>query len=126
MTFQAYDLVWHPDHGWGTYLGRVDEPGHATVAYGNEPVDMRTVDVDRLRAHDAEDIPHDQTIDVVGHAEGYRVGPDGVDPVGNPAGYNRPDLLAHTQYRQAASQGRTRRIDDQLAAGTHHIQGGRS
>lgn len=51
-----------------------------------------------------------------GYQDGYRVGPDGIDPDGNPAaGYNE-DLFPDAGYRRGLSKGRSDRIDEQLAA----------
>lgn len=50
-----------------------------------------------------------------GDRDGYRIGPDGVDPNGEPAGYD-PALFGDADYLRGASEGRARRIDEQLAA----------
>jgi hypothetical protein len=54
-----------------------------------------------------------------GFADGYRVGPDGIEPNGQRAttGYDT-DLFGDPDYQRGLSQGRARRIDEQLAAGT--------
>lgn len=52
-----------------------------------------------------------------GHADGYRVGPDGIEPDGTPAsrGYDE-DLFADADYRRGLSEGRSDRIDENLEA----------
>jgi hypothetical protein len=48
-----------------------------------------------------------------GYQDGYNVGPDGVTPDGQRAGYNE-ELIGDPEYRRAASTGRSDRIDEQL------------
>jgi hypothetical protein len=52
-----------------------------------------------------------------GRRDGYRIGPDGIDPHGEPVttGYDE-DLIGDPDYRRGASEGRSERIDEQLAA----------
>lgn len=119
MSHGEGEPVYHPQHGWGTF-DRYISDGRAVVEYGR--AGELEVDLDQLKAVDDPDIPAESSLRGCGFSDGYRVGPDGVDLIGNPATYSRPDLLPHLEYRQGASEGRARRIDEQLAAGTHHIQ----
>lgn len=50
-----------------------------------------------------------------GHADGYRVGPDGIEPDGATAsrGYDE-DLFGDGDYRRGLSDGRSDRIDEGL------------
>jgi hypothetical protein len=52
-----------------------------------------------------------------GYSDGYRVGPDGIDPAGQPvtAGYDEA-LMREAEYRRGLSVGRADRIDEQLTA----------
>lgn len=54
---------------------------------------------------------------LAGRRDGYRVGPDGIDPAGEPVstGYDE-ELISDADYRRGASEGRSARIDEQLAA----------
>jgi hypothetical protein len=46
--------------------------------------------------------------------DGYRVGPDGLDPTGHPTTGYDPTLFDDPDYRAGLSEGRSRRIDEQL------------
>lgn len=54
---------------------------------------------------------------LTGRRDGYRIGPDGIDPAGQPVetGYDE-QLISDADYRRGASEGRSDRIDEQLAA----------
>jgi hypothetical protein len=54
---------------------------------------------------------------LAGRRDGYRIGPDGIAPDGEPVstGYDE-ELFGDTDYRRGASEGRSQRIDEQLAA----------
>jgi len=54
---------------------------------------------------------------LAGRRDGYRIGPDGTGPDGTPVstGYDE-ELISDADYRRGASEGRSRRIDEQLAA----------
>lgn len=56
-----------------------------------------------------------------GFSDGYRVGPNGVEPDGSPAevGYNEA-LFADPDYRAGLSEGRSDRIDEELLANGGH------
>lgn len=55
-----------------------------------------------------------RTENEAGYRDGYRVGPDGVDPDGNPAGGYNEDLFGRPHYQAGLSEGRSDRIDEQL------------
>lgn len=52
-----------------------------------------------------------------GYRDGYRVGPDALDPDGNPVtiGYD-PDMFVSDDYRAGLAEGRSDRIDEALIA----------
>lgn len=55
-----------------------------------------------------------RTENEAGYSDGYRVGPDGVDPDGEAThGYNE-ELFARPDYRAGLSEGRSDRIDENL------------
>lgn len=53
-----------------------------------------------------------------GFADGYRVGPDGIEPDGEPAcvGYDE-SMFRFDDYRRGLSEGRSKRIDEKLEQG---------
>lgn len=55
-----------------------------------------------------------RTENEAGWQDGYRVGPDGVDPDGNPAGGYDEKYFGRPDYQAGLSEGRTQRIDENL------------
>lgn len=55
-----------------------------------------------------------RTENEAGYRDGYRVGPDGVDPDGNPAAGYDEELFGRPHYQAGLAEGRSDRIDEQL------------
>lgn len=63
-----------------------------------------------------------RTENEAGYRDGYRVGPDGIDPDGNRAAGYDLEFFGRPDYQAGLSEGRTDRIDEQLVSGTFNFQ----
>jgi hypothetical protein len=64
-----------------------------------------------------------RTENEAGWRDGFRVGWDGTDPDGNPAGGYDETYFGRPDYQAGLSEGRTQRIDEELVRNPGQIPG---